>query len=252
MAEKSINNTGGNRLKRSLPADSNYNEEDALINWLTSQVQEGIHLPDDRSLSRPSAGGVPGPSPGTSFIPHNREEWIAICDEHEEEGRGLHGVLKSFDPSDPYGHETVHSTFSHANPAILEAVYAKRRRVGNCLGNFFEGLPAVPEGPQPTQPASALLRPRQTSEEPLSRQQQLALLPVDPRKIAGEPSGRAGSGSSGGEGQVKGKGNHGKDVGTGASALPVRSCLIRTHFREERGACVEVDPETLEEESNEN
>ncbi|KAF5697401.1 hypothetical protein FMUND_15422 [Fusarium mundagurra] len=91
-------------------------------------------------------------------------------------------------------------------------------------------------------------------KSPSSHQQQLALAPVHPRKTAGESTGRSVSvsgGSDGGERQVKGKGKQAEDVDTGASALPVHSCLTGSHFREEKGAFIEVDPETLEEESDE-
>ncbi|KAF5639219.1 hypothetical protein F52700_4071 [Fusarium sp. NRRL 52700] len=114
MADKSTNNTGNRRLKRSLPTDSSYSEQIIIVSVM------------------------------------NREIF----------------------------------TF---NPAILNAVEAKKRRVGDALHNIFERLPEVLDWSETWKPP-----PGQTGAGPSSRQKQLALPPPDPRETAGEQSGRAG------------------------------------------------------------
>ncbi|KAG5758014.1 hypothetical protein H9Q72_013843 [Fusarium xylarioides] len=266
MADKSINDVGDKRPKRSLPTDSSESERDALLarfmngqlggvtyshgRWSESahrSTGSGSHLQDRGSLDKDPVRDASSPSPGENFSARNREEWIAIWDQREQEGRGLQGTVRSFDTNDPHSHKPVQGILFDVNPTVLEAVNAKRRRVGNSLCNYFEGLPAVPEGPQPSQPASTLLLPRPTAGEPSSRQQQLALPPVNHREASGEPPGRSGSGpGDGGERQVKGKGKQAEDVETGVSAPSFSSCLIGTHFREMPGAFVDISPEELE------
>ncbi|KAG4267242.1 hypothetical protein FPRO04_04854 [Fusarium proliferatum] len=152
MADTNINDTGDNRLKRHFPAESIQKEQDDLTNWLISQVQDGaivtdingrwsattptgtalgVHQSNRRSHGRPSVGGAPDPSPGTNFIARNREEWAAIWDRYKKEGQALHGVLTSFDASDPYSQETLHSILSSITHSALEDADAKRRRLGN-------------------------------------------------------------------------------------------------------------------------
>lgn len=87
------------------------------------------------------------------FIVGDRRAWNAIYDEAKEEVRELQVIVLSVKPS------------------VLEAVGAKKRRVGNSLCESLEGLPALLEARQPSQEA---------------------YLPLDPRETPGESPGRAG------------------------------------------------------------
>ncbi|KAF5247252.1 hypothetical protein FANTH_6509 [Fusarium anthophilum] len=135
------------------------------------------------------------------------------------------------------------------NVTVLEAVEAKKRRVGNTLCDLFEGLPDIPDLSEPSRPASTRLRPRPTVARPSSGQQQLALPPVDPRETAGEPSsrqqesailpvnprdsaaepsGHAGGGSVGGQGGVReAKSKQAEDGYTGLSAYDSDSRIMK-------------------------
>ncbi|KAF5979044.1 hypothetical protein FBULB1_5890 [Fusarium bulbicola] len=241
MADTTIN-IGDKSLKRPLPTDSSHSEQGALAGMLNGQpLQSGLTFSNGqwsdinqtgtdsgKPLARASVHNAscpsPSHSPGTSsFSARTREEWIATWDKHQQEGQGLQGVLRSFDTSDPNIHKTVQGVLFDINATVLEAVEAKKRRVGNTLCNLFECLPDVPDLSEPSQPASARLRPRptvawpssrqqlalppvdsrETAGEPSSRQQESNILPVNPRDSAAEPSGRAGGGSVGGQGGVR-------------------------------------------------
>ncbi|KAF5580056.1 uncharacterized protein FSUBG_13495 [Fusarium subglutinans] len=135
------------------------------------------------------------PVPWVNPPPHLQRSSFRAADAVHRRPKREWGVRKSFDTSDPDIHKIVQGILFDINATVLEAVEAKKRGVGNTLCNLFEGLPDVPDLSEPSQPASTRLRPRPTVAWPSSRQQQLALPPVDPRETAGEPSGRAGGGS---------------------------------------------------------
>ncbi|KAF5547749.1 hypothetical protein FMEXI_5075 [Fusarium mexicanum] len=297
MADESIKNIGDNSLKRSLPPDSSHIEQDVLADLLNvcqqrgvltlsngrwSEITQtgtdsGIHLHGRQSPARASVQGAPGPSPrhssSTRFSARNMDEWMAIWDKYEQEGRGLQGALRSFDTSDPNIHKTVQGVLFDTNVTVLEAVEAKKRRVGNTLCNLFEGLPDVPDLSEPSQPASTRLRPRptiagpssrqqqlalppddprETAGEPSSRQQESAILPVDPRDSAAEPSGHAGGGSVGGQGGVReAKSKQAEDVDTGLSAYASRSRIMEKALMDMPGVLVELSPEEPENTSDE-